>query len=107
MTRRVYILLMTVAIGVRAQDLRHVAEPVFPPVCTSLTAGNSWPVHEDRADTPRIQAALDGCGAGRAVELKSTGTEDSFLSGPLFLRKGVTLMVTSGTTLYASRNPRD
>ncbi len=107
MTRRVSILLMTVALSLRAQDLRHVTEPIFPPVCTSLTAGNSWPVHEDRADTARIQAALDGCGTGRAVELISAGAEDSFLSGPLILRKGVTLLVASGTTLYASRNPRD
>src|SRR5580658_3109315 len=101
------ILVLTAAAGVRAQDLRHVAEPVIPPVCTSLTARNSWPVHEDRIDTERIQAALDGCAAGRAVELKSAGSDDSFLSGPLVLRRGVTLLVTSGTTLYASRNPRD
>jgi polygalacturonase len=101
------ILALTAAAEGQAQDLRHVTEPVIPPVCTSLTALNSWPVHEDRGDTLRIQAALDGCAAGRAVELKSGGADDSFLSGPLVLRKGVTLLVTAGTTLYASRNPRD
>jgi polygalacturonase len=104
---RISILLVTIATGVAAQDLRHVTEPVIPPVCATLTAGNSWPVNENKTDTVRIQKALDGCGSGRAVELKYAGAEDSFLSGPLFLRAGVALLVDAGATLYASRNPRD
>src|SRR5437763_4365547 len=92
---------------VRAQDRRNVTEPVIPPVCASLTAAHAWPIDEDKTDTGRIQAALDGCKAGQAVELKSSGENDAFLSGPLFLRRGVTLLVSAGVTLYASRNQRD
>lgn len=90
-----------------AQDRRNVTEPVVPPVCVSLAAENSWPLDESKSDTARIQAALDHCPTHHAVELKSAGALDSFLSGPLNLRSGVTLLVASGTTLYASRNPRD
>ncbi|HVG26166.1 MAG TPA: glycosyl hydrolase family 28 protein, partial [Acidobacteriaceae bacterium] len=35
------------------------------------------------------------------------GEKNAFLSGPLELREGVTLLVDKGVTLYASRNPKD
>src|SRR5579863_10779183 len=100
-------LFLIAAASLRAQDQRHVVEPLIPPVCSSLIAANSWPLHEDSSDTARIQTALDRCASGSAVELKASGTKDSFLSGALNLRRGVTLLVDSGVTLYASRNPKD
>ncbi|HXS13631.1 MAG TPA: Ig-like domain repeat protein [Acidobacteriaceae bacterium] len=101
-----------------AQDQRNVLEPVIPPVCTTLTAelaSGTTPgtiSNETQLDSPRIQAAMNACPAGQAVEL-ATGTDnggatnDAFLTGPLTIPKGVTLLVDAGVTLYASRNPRD
>ena len=72
-----------------------------------------------KSDTVRIQKALDGCSPGNAVELAGNdfgqGVERSaaipdataFLSGPLQLRTGVTLLIDQGVTLYASRNPAE
>jgi polygalacturonase len=85
-----------------AQDTRQVAEPSIPQSCTVLSA-RLLRIEEDQPDTARIQEALDKCPAGQAVEL----TGQTFLAGPLQLREGVTLLVDRGTTLYASRNPRD
>ena len=39
--------------------------------------------------------------------LKPDGASNAFLSGPLELRAGVTLLVDANATLYGSRNPRD
>jgi polygalacturonase len=63
-------------------------------------------------DTSRIQAAMNACPVGQAVELATGtgnggGTNDAFLTGPLTIPNGVTLLVDAGVTLYASRNPRD
>ena len=85
-----------------AQDTRQVLEPVIPKSCTVLTA-RMISLDEDKPDTARIQEALDRCPAGQAVELKGK----VFLSGPVQLRAGVTLLVDRGTILYGSRNPRD
>lgn len=98
-----------------AQDTRTVAEPRIPPACTVLRAERTGrgageiAEGEDRNDTARIQKALDGCGAGHAVELAAgeKGARNAFLSGPLQLREGVTLLIDKGVTLYASRNPAD
>lgn len=97
-----------------AQDTRKVVEPSIPPPCTVLKAqiGRAGisiaPEDETKLDTARIQAALDGCPAGRAVVLQPASRRtDAFLSGPLQLRRGVTLVVDRGAYLYASRNPRD
>jgi polygalacturonase len=97
-----------------AQDTRKVVEPSIPLPCITLKAtigraGSSIaPEDESKRDTARIQAALDGCPAGRAVVLQPTSRRtDAFLSGPLELRRGVTLVVDRGAYLYASRNPRD
>jgi polygalacturonase len=88
-----------------AQDLRSVTEPVIPPVCTTLTAAVAQ-IDEGRLDTAQIQHALDNCPEGRAVELKSAAGSNVFLSGPLELRRAVTLLVDRGVTLFASRDPR-
>jgi polygalacturonase len=57
-------------------------------------------------DTSRIQSALNSCaGSGKAVELKASGGNAAFLSGPLSVGGNEVLLVDSGVTLYASRNP--
>lgn len=103
-----------------AQDMRTVREPVIPPACITLkaaftaSAANSGDI-EARAvsagsdktglDTARIQGALDHCDKGKAVELSSNGASTAFLTGPLALRPGVTLLLDKGVILYGSRNP--
>jgi polygalacturonase len=94
-----------------AQDSRTVVEPVLPPVCSSLDAqlsssGRSLAkTDEDKLDTVRIQKALDACHKGQGVVLRTQGAANAFLSGPLELRDGVTLIVDKGATLFASRDP--
>ena len=94
-----------------AQDSRTVTEPALPPICNSLDAQLSVSGHslakadEDKLDTERIQQALDGCGKGKGVLLRSLESSNAFLSGPLELREGVTLIVDKGTTLFGSRDP--
>jgi polygalacturonase len=97
-----------------AQDTRKVVEPAISPACATLhakigrAAASIAPEDENKPDTARIQAALDACPAGRAVVLeRASERTDAFLSGPLELRRGVTLVVAGGAYLFASRNPRD
>lgn len=95
-----------------AQDRRVVVEPRIPPVCVTLQAalalrdGKLDAEDETRLDTERLQRALRGCVQGKAVELKIDGTKDAFLTGPLEVPGGVTLLVDRGVTLEASRDPR-
>ena len=95
------------------QDMRHVTEPKIPGSCVVLTAklvsqgATLAEADESKPDTSRIQQAMDRCRPGQAVELKSGAGHDAFLSGPLELRSGVTLLVDKGVTLFGSRNPRD
>jgi polygalacturonase len=94
------------------QDTRVVTEPVLPPVCTSLDAqltatDNALsPADEGKLDTARIQQAIDACGKGKAVALRTKAAANAFLSGPLELREGVTLLVDKGVTLYESVDPK-
>ncbi|MFZ2024364.1 MAG: glycosyl hydrolase family 28 protein [Terracidiphilus sp.] len=94
-----------------AQDTRKVGEPFFPQLCTTLdaqlqTADNTLaPGDEKKLDTARIQKAIDKCGKGRAVLLHVDESNNAFLSGPLELKRDVTLIVGLGVTLYASRDP--
>ena len=96
-----------------AQDTRKVSEPKIPSSCTvllaNLTAQNSTlaEADENKADTTRIQEAMDHCPPGQAVELKANDDRNAFLTGPLQLRRGVTLLVNRGAILFGSRNPRD
>jgi polygalacturonase len=96
-----------------AQDTRTVTEPHYPAACITLIAPFSAPggvlpeTAEHRPGTLAIQAAIDGCTTGRAVVLAAGGGRNIFLSGPLHLKAGVTLLVERGAALFASRNPRD
>jgi len=97
----------------RAEDSRHVTEPHVPPTCAALAArlsarsGALADADEDAPDTRRIQEAIDACAAGKAVVLDASGSKNVFLAGPLRLKAGVTLLVSGGVALFASRNPRD
>jgi polygalacturonase len=106
------------ASGVWAQDTRKVTEPVIPAACVKLEAkivavGDTLKeADEANADSARIQAAVDGfaakCKPGQAVELAAGAKgANAFLSGPLELKEGVTLLVDKGVTLFASRDPKD
>lgn len=94
-------------------DTRTVGQPHLPPVCAAVparlaTSDRTFSDADEAAppDTARIQAALTGCaGSGGAVLLTGNGLDHAFLSGRLTIGSGVTLVVGSGTTLYASRNP--
>ncbi len=102
----------------RAQDTRTVTEPKIPATCVELEAklvavGDALKeIDEKSEDTTEIQAAIDGfaakCQPGQAVEL-APGPKgaNAFLSGPLEIKEGVTLLVDKGVTLFASRNPAD
>lgn len=100
------------AASLLAQDSRTVVEPVIPPVCTTLRAqlSSAHGVFADeddlKLDTARIQKALDDCAPGRAVQLALAAPANAFLSGPIELRPGVTLLVDKGVTLYGSRDAR-
>ena len=95
-----------------AQDTRVVSEPVIPPSCVQLPAmlqsveNKLDQADEQKLDTARIQAALDACKPGQAVELKEQSGRNAFLTGPLELRSGVTLLIDEGVTLFGSRDPK-
>jgi polygalacturonase len=96
----------------RAQDTRPVTEPHIPAACATLEAsiaathGLIAPQDERKLDTARIQSAIDQCAANKAVVLRARGKKNVFLSGPIALRSGVTLVVDANTSLVASRDPR-
>jgi polygalacturonase len=100
-----------VAVSAQGQDTRTVTEPVFPPACSTLQAEqtivNGEPGSETTFDTTRLQAALNSCTAGQAVELQTSGTNNAFLIQPITIPTGVTLLVDGGVTVFASRNPAD
>lgn len=96
-----------------SQDTRTVSEPQIPTVCKTLDARltnvNSGiaEVDEGKLDTDRIQQAIDSCEPGTAVELRPAGERNAFLSAPIELHSGMTLLVAANATLFASRNARD
>jgi polygalacturonase len=85
------------------------AEPTIPPACTTLTASfaiaTGTPPDESNLDTTRIQTALNGCAAGQAVRLATSGSSNGFITGPIHLPTGVSLWVDAGVTLYGTRDP--
>ena len=105
-------LLMCFELTLSAQDTRKVTEPHVPAACISMDAyiaadrGVIAPEDERSLDTDRIQHALDNCAAGKAVVLRARGKKNVFLTGPITLRTGVTLVVDANTALVASRDPR-
>lgn len=104
-------------------------EPVIPSVCPD---GTIYATHAVRAsgdpktdglpiydpavlDTAAIQARIDACAAGLtagakgSVRLRVDSRDRSrvaFVSGPLYLRAGVTLWIDKGVTLFAAQDPR-
>jgi polygalacturonase len=104
------LLFLTGMSGAWAQDTRHVTEPHIPPTCAvlrarlSAVAGVLSADSERNLDTTRIQQAMDHCAAGKAVVLEADGRKQTFLSGPLLLRSGVTLVVGANTSLAAARD---
>jgi polygalacturonase len=101
------------AVSLATGDSRLVSQPSIPSACTTLSAqlatSNEQFSSADEStppDTARIQSALNSCsGTGKAVVLAPSGSDNAFLSGPLSLPASVDLVVDTGTTLYASRNP--
>ncbi|HXE07454.1 MAG TPA: glycosyl hydrolase family 28 protein [Acidobacteriaceae bacterium] len=101
--------------GSFAQDTRNVTEPKLPAVCSKidaqLTSINDGTYNtlkaedEHKLDTERIQKAIDSCGKGKGVELALHGASNAFVSGPLELREGVTLVVDKGVTLFETLDP--
>jgi polygalacturonase len=96
-------------------DARAVSRPRVPSrVCATVkskVAGSDGSftaaAETTPPDTSRIQAAINSCerSAGQvAVELKASGSDHAFLSGPLTIGRGVVLVLEPGVTLYASRN---
>src|SRR2546421_11858571 len=104
-------LLFTIATTVIAQDTRQVTEPKIPASCTQLPAqlramdDKLAEADESKLDTTRIQSAPDKCKPGMAVELKPASGNNAFLSGPLEMRAGVTLLIDEGVTLFGARDP--
>ncbi len=104
--------------AVATGDTRTVVEPTFPAACQVLTA-SFHDVNEDvpasveavstNLDQARLQSALNACaGTNQAVELSMDAAGDnSFLTGPITIPSGVTLLVDPGVTLYFSRNAQD
>jgi polygalacturonase/sugar lactone lactonase YvrE len=99
-------------------DTRTVAEPSFPAVCNTLTAAltsvnDDLPVSVDATvtnpDGARIQAAINSCAnTGKAVELSvDAAGHNAYLTGPLSMPSGVTLLVDPGVYVYFSRNVQD
>ena len=87
-----------------------MTEPKIPASCVQLPAqlravsDKLAEADESKLDTARIQSALDKCKPGMAVELKPASGNNAFLSGPLEMRTGVTLLIDEGVTLFGSRD---
>ncbi len=104
--------------AVATGDARTVVEPTFPSTCQTLTA-SFHDVSEDvpasveaistELDQSRLQTALNACqGTNQAVELSMDASgNNAFLTGPITIPTGVTLLVDPGVTLYFSRNAQD
>jgi polygalacturonase len=107
----VCLLLSGLAGTASGQDTRQVTEPKIPASCVQLPAqlravsDKLAESDESKLDTVRIQSALDKCKPGMAVELKPASGNNAFLSGPLEMRTGVTLLIDEGVTLFGSRDP--
>ncbi len=96
---------------ISAQDTRTVTEPKIPHACVTLQAdiassnGVIPLADEQKLSTARIQDALDHCAPGHSVVLRARGKNNVFLTGPLTLHTGVTLVIGKNTALVASRDP--
>ncbi|WP_084713745.1 pectinesterase family protein [Streptacidiphilus rugosus] len=108
----------TAPVGSATGDARKVSEPVVPAtVCATVPAQLAMPgrtagsaAESSPPDTARLQRALDACtqsgSATVAVRLSAAdAAHNAFLSGPLTVHRGEVLLLDSGVTLFASRNP--
>jgi len=88
-------------------DSRKVTTPVYPAVCTTLTAQfstsqRSSPPSSD--DTSRLQSALNTCkNTGKSVVLAVNGSSNAFFSSTITVT-GEALVLNSGVTLYGSKS---
>src|SRR5438309_10963996 len=88
-------------------DSRSVSQPVYPAVCTTLsaqftTSQRSSPPGSD--DSSRLQAALNSCGGtGKSVVLAASGSNNAFYTGSLTMN-GQALVVNSGVTLFGNNS---
>jgi polygalacturonase len=104
---------MLAPLSLHAQDTRTVTQPVIPPLCSAhgaeitVTSGDLNTTDNLHFDTGRIQAALNACPSGEAVALTTSGTYNAFQIQPITIPAGVTLVIYSGVTVFASINPRD
>ena len=124
-------LLSTLVSAGYAQDRRQVTQPMTPapPHCQVLHANLPRlsptafvpprafddAIENAAPDTVRINQAILQCSQTVAatgfappavVELAASGDNVSFLSGPIVMQSGVTLLIDPGVTLYASRKDR-
>jgi polygalacturonase len=89
-------------------DSRTVTEPTFPPVCTTLLAAQTaGSLNQTSFDTTRLQNAINSCAVGQAVELSPSGTKNAFLTQPIIIKAGVTLLIDAEVTLFGSNNLSD
>ena len=86
----------------KAQDTRSVIEPQMKPACSILISNKTQNELELANDQTLIQEAIDKCPQGQSVHLAPSNQNNSFVSGPLRLKSGVTLVVDRGATLFAS-----
>jgi polygalacturonase len=104
------VLVLTAGGAACAQDTRQVSEPKIPAPCVQIPAelravnNQLAAVDEGKLDTARIQSALDKCQPGMAVNLVPSSGNNAFLTGPLEMRAGVTLVIDEGVTLFGSRD---
>jgi uncharacterized repeat protein (TIGR02543 family) len=84
-------------------DSRTVTEPTYPPVCSVLTAvQTTGSLVESSPDTARVQAALNACPVGKAVQFSANGSANAFIIQPITLPAGVTMLVDPEITIYGS-----
>jgi polygalacturonase len=85
-------------------DTRTVTEPAYPPVCSVLTASQPVSSPTEVADTTTVQAALNACPSGHAVEFSAStdGVDNAFVIAPITLPAGVTILVDPEVTILGS-----
>jgi len=100
---------LTAAQTVATGDSRTVTEPTIPTgICTVLTANQAaGSLNQTLFDTARINSAISNCSSGEAVELSASGSNNAFLTQPLSMKNGATLLIDAGVTLFASLDPAD